>query len=134
MRNKQLVSDRFGKERERGKRKDLAVCCQLPVMSLKIKDFGNFSEENVSGRGTKEEIRLSPEDDYDPPPPRRSHEDRNRSGSSRRSDSRRRSNSRSPSRGPRFGDVPRYRDQKPFFGPRDHEGNIQVNYIRSSKV
>ena len=98
-------------------------------MSLKIRDFASNSEENVSGR-TKDEIRLSPEDDpsyYDPP--RRSHEERPHSSSSRRSDSRRRSYSRdrSPSRGPRFGDVPRFRDEKPFFGPRDHEGNIQVN-------
>ena len=101
-------------------------------MSLKIRDFAsNSSEENVSGR-TKEEIRLSPEDEpgYFDPPPRRSHEDRHQSGSSRRSESRRRSYSRdrSPSRGPRFGDVPRFRDEKPYFGPRDHEGNIQVDW------
>ena len=98
-------------------------------MSLKIRDFAsNNGEENVSGRA-KEERRLSPEIDlgYYDPPPRRSHEeDRHRSGS-RRSESRRRSYSRSPSRNPRFQEVPRFRDEKPFFGPRDPEGNIQVN-------
>ena len=100
-------------------------------MSLKIKDFASHSEENVSGR-TKQERRGSPEEEsgyYDPP--RRSHQDRHSSESSRRSDSRRRSYSRSPSRNPRFQEVPQYRDQKPFFGPRDNDRNIQVNWIKS---
>ena len=103
-------------------------------MSLKIKDFASHSEENVSGR-TKQERRGSPEEEpgyYDPP--RRSHQDRHSSESSRRSDSRRRSYSRSPSRNPRFQEVPQYRDQKPFFGPRDNDRNIQVNWIKSHKI
>ena len=95
-------------------------------MSLKIRDFASNGEENVSGP-TKEEMRRSPEDDpsyYDPP--KRSQEERHHSGSSRRSDSKRRSYSRDriPSRCPRIGDVSRFRDENPFFGP---EGNIQVN-------
>ena len=72
-------------------------------MSLKVKDFASSQrEENVSGRSNKEEINLSDDDFYDPPPRRSNGERHNSRSSSRRSESRRRSYSRSPSRNPRF--------------------------------
>ena len=99
-------------------------------MSLKVKDFASSQrEENVSGRSSnkQEEINLSDDDFYDPPPRRSNGERHNSRSSSRRSESRRRSYSRSPSRNPRFQDVPSFRDEKPFFGPKDHDKNIQVS-------
>ena len=96
-------------------------------MSLKIRDFANGLEENVSGR-VKEERRYREDEDvlsYDPPGGSRRRRDSRGSGSQR-------SDSRSP---PRYGSVPRgARDEKPYFGPRDPEGNIQVSCVSERQL
>ena len=82
-------------------------------MALKVRDFASngSSEDNVT-RGVKEERRREDDDDvlsYAPP---------------RRSRDARRSGER---RSPEYSRVPRgHQDEKPYFGPRDPDGNIQV--------
>ena len=113
-------------------------------MALKVRDFAssNGHVDNVSGRVKEERRREEEEDDlicYDPPGGsgsyRRSRDRRSRSRSrrrsrsrSRRSESRRHSATYSP---PQYERVPRnLKDEKPYFGPRDDDGNIQVTNMQ----
>ena len=83
-------------------------------MALKVRDFASngSSEDNLTGR-VKEERRREDDDDvlsYAPPSSRRSRDIR-----------------RSGERSPEYSRVPRgHLDEKPYFGPRDPDGNIQV--------
>jgi len=75
---------------------------------LKLREFArtDVKSERIYGSDDEDDIRYLPPDLPQP------------------SSGRRRSRSRSP----QYDDVPRFRDEKPFFGPKTLDGSIKVKY------
>jgi len=77
-------------------------------MSLKLREFArtDVKSERIYGSDDEDDIRYLPPDLPQPSSGRIS----------------------SSSKSPRFDEVPRFRDEKPFFGPKTLDGSIKVKY------